>query len=70
MKTLYEYNLLKADERASYPWENGSFLMNAQKEGMRVNLYSLGKFYVEVWYDNRSNEILNFHSDLGYFQLP
>ena len=46
---LYEYNLLPFNHKAQFTWDNGTFLTNrVDQHGRKVNLYSAGKFYVEV----------------------
>jgi hypothetical protein len=44
-------------EDASNIWEHGQFLLSIEYYGFRVNLYSVGKEYYEVFYNPDTNEI-------------
>lgn len=59
---LYEFNILDENEKAQTIWDNGTFLTNKSDEEKAVNLYALGDFYVEVWYDKPHNRITQIRS--------
>jgi hypothetical protein len=67
--TLYEYNQLNLDDRASFLWEHGTFLMNDEGGGKRVNLYALGDLYVEGRCDKKSNRIMRIRTFKSLNQL-
>ena len=56
--TLYEYIPLSTDEKAQILWEQGIFVMNRFEGDLAVNLYMLSDFYVEAWYNQKSNKIV------------
>ena len=60
--TLYEFNVLSDNEKADIVWKHGKFLTNRVVEGNAINLYTLNDFYVEIWYDQSSNEIIKIRS--------
>jgi hypothetical protein len=61
MLTLYDFNGLNDDEKANAVWE-GTFLADRREEDLTVQLYSVGNFYVEVFYDAGLNKIVRFRS--------
>jgi len=69
MLTLYEYNQLSLDDKASYLWNHGRYLVNRSTSSHRVNLYSLHSYYIEVWYNDQSNEIDQLRSFSSSNQL-
>ena len=56
MLTLLDFNLLTANEKAEAVWQ-GTFLADRRAEGFMVQLYGLGSFYVEVFYNTSTNTI-------------
>ena len=46
----YEFNLLKTNDQAAYTWEHGTYLTARKEKFYAINLYSVDKFFVEVWY--------------------
>ncbi|MBV6405536.1 MAG: hypothetical protein GFGODING_02315 [Flavobacteriales bacterium] len=46
--TLYEFNALDMDGRASYLWQHGQYLTGAIDAQGRSNFYALGSYFVEV----------------------
>jgi hypothetical protein len=60
--TLYEYMLLRPEEQASYTWKHGAFIAVADKGSLKVLLYQLGSFYVEVYYNCELGKIEEFRS--------
>jgi hypothetical protein len=67
--TLYEYNLMSQEERASHLWDKGKFLANRANLTHRISLYALHGFYVEVLMDSESQEIDRIRSFSSSEQL-
>lgn len=61
MLTLYDFNALTDTEKAEAVWA-GSFLADREAAGLRLQLYSLPAFYVEVIYDAAANQITAFRA--------
>lgn len=61
MLTVFDFNELTFNEKAEAVWK-GSYLADREEEGRTVQLYSLGAFYVELFYDPSANEIAGFHA--------
>ena len=61
MLTLYQFNLLNDHLKAEAVWQ-GTFLDNRREGEYMVQLYSVGNFYVEVFYDQQINRIVHFRS--------
>jgi len=59
--TLDDFNTLTENEKAEAVW-SGSFLADREAAGLRLQLYSLPGFYVEVVYDTVANKITGFHA--------
>lgn len=59
--TLYEFHALNETEKADAVW-HGTFLADREDAGLRIQLYSLGSFYVEVFYDPLMNKITDFRA--------
>lgn len=63
--TLYEYLLLRPEEQASATWQHGAFIAVADKGALKVLLYQIDSFYVEVYYNcklGRIEELRSFDS--------
>jgi len=54
--TLYEFNQLTPKEKEIATME-GEFLADRREAGQTVQLYGVGNFYVELWYDGLINEV-------------
>ena len=54
---LYEFIQLKEREKADITWQLGTFLMSRDTDGLKINLYGVDDFYVEVWYNPELNYI-------------
>ena len=65
MITIYEFNALDESGKANAVW-TGLFLDDREENGLKVQLYSLSNFYVEVFYDQRVNKILRFRAFKSY----
>lgn len=46
--TLYEFNALDMDARASYLWEHGVYITGVVDPQGRSNFYALHGYYIEV----------------------
>ncbi len=57
---LKAYKKLKPERRLSLVWSEGTFVDSYVGKRLRINLYSLFKFFVEVHYNAESNEIVDF----------
>jgi len=56
--TLSEFKLLSEDEQYNAIWKIGIHLDSLIIKNDRIVLYSINRFFVEVYYDNVSNEII------------
>jgi hypothetical protein len=61
MLTLYDFNALTETDKADAVWQ-GNFLADRAENGLTVQLYGVGSFYVEVFYDPVANQIMSFRS--------
>jgi len=61
MLSIYDFNALDDDEKASAVW-SGTFLGDREENGLRVQLYRVDTFYVEVFYDGSANKLLPFRA--------
>jgi len=39
------------NEQFDYLWANGTYLTTRSDDRHKINLYSVGEFFVEVWYN-------------------
>lgn len=60
--TLYDYILLRPDEQANITWTHGAFIAVADKGSLKVLLYQIDSFYVEVYYNCELGRIEEFRS--------
>ncbi|HEY1114763.1 MAG TPA: hypothetical protein VGE66_14435 [Chitinophagaceae bacterium] len=60
--TLYEYILLRPEEQANATWKFGAFIALADKGSLKVLLYQIDSFYVEVYYNCELGKIEEFRS--------
>ena len=60
--TLYEFNKLSLEEKQSNVWDKGIFLDNYITKDIRINCYTIDKFFVEVVYDLQHNTITEVRS--------
>ncbi len=49
--------MLPVPEQTQYIWDNGTYLAYCRDAGTYRNLYHLGSFFAEVWYDPEANQI-------------
>lgn len=59
---LYEFNILNTHNKLELVWAHGNFIDTHYSETESVNLYGLDKFYVDVVYDPKTNEIIDVRS--------
>lgn len=56
--TLYEFNMLDQKDRYTTIWQEGTNLDTVIVGSDRIALYSIDRFFVEVYYDNISNKLI------------
>jgi hypothetical protein len=62
--TPYQFNLLSDGEQTAKVWSEGIFVEYRDHEAFRIELYLLDSFYVEVFYNSKTNQIVKIHSFL------
>ena len=60
--TLFQFKLLNEDDQASTIWLEGVLLDFRCEGSCKILLYQLHRFYVEVFYNYKSNKIERFKS--------
>jgi hypothetical protein len=60
--TLAEFNKLDYDSKLFKVVDEGTFLDNYVTEDIRMNLYALDKFFVELVYNSEENKISEIRS--------
>ena len=55
--TLHQFTRLTQDEQATATWQNGTFLAIAAMDHIKILLYQLNSFYVEVFYDTSTAKV-------------
>jgi hypothetical protein len=60
--TLQEFNMLDHDTRLFTVVDKGTFLDNYVTTDIRMNLYAIDKFFVELVYDSDENKIIEVRS--------
>ena len=68
MLTIKEYDELDETEKAAAILQ-GDFLADREENGLMVQLYSVGSFYGEIYYDPLANKILRWRAFEGIQQL-
>ena len=58
--TLYEFRTLPEHEQAEVVWQ-GQFFLTRTDRKHTVLLYKVHDFYVEVYYEDESNELVKFN---------
>ena len=59
---LYEFNMLTDIEKANMVLDNGTFMLKRHDDQQVINLYTLSDYYVELYYDQKSNRINKIRS--------
>ena len=62
MLTLYDFNVMDERAQAEAVFTEGVYVDDRDEEGLKVQLYRLDSFYVEVFYDPVGNEIMRYRS--------
>lgn len=57
--TLYEFNILDEQDRYQAVWDNGKYLDTVSEKGHKIVLYAIDKFFAEVFYDPKTNKIVD-----------
>jgi len=65
---MEEYDALDDTDKAAAILQ-GTFLADREENGLIVQLYSVGLFYGELYYDPRANKILRSRAFEGLTQL-
>ena len=60
--TLYEFNMIDENNKYQTTWDLGTHIDTAISETHRINLYSIDKFFVEVYYNPTNNKIEDIQS--------
>ncbi len=60
--TLYEFNMLDDNNKYQTTWDLGTHIDTAITNEHRINLYSIDRFFVEVYYNPISNKIVDIKS--------
>lgn len=47
----YEFNLLPTNDQTGYTWKHRIYLAARRENSFAINLYSVDKFFVEVWFN-------------------
>jgi hypothetical protein len=55
---LYEFSILTEEEQYNIVWSFGSHVDTHINNNIAINLYVINDFYVEIYYDRVSNQIL------------
>jgi hypothetical protein len=67
--TLYDFNALNDTAKSEAVFQSGTFIDNREEEGLKIQLYRLNSFYVEVFYDGAENKIVRYHAFSSISQL-
>jgi hypothetical protein len=67
MLTLYDFNGMDEAGQAEAVFTEGVFIDDRDEDGLRVQLYRLSDFYVEVFYDQVKNKITLYQSNAILF---
>ena len=60
--TLYEFNLLEDNNKYQTTWDLGEHIDTLITKEYRINLYAIDKFFVEVYYNPKTNKIEDIQS--------
>jgi hypothetical protein len=55
--TKLEFENLPLNDKAKWVWEHGIYLETTVHGTFKVNLYAVGKDFIEVYLDDASNEV-------------
>jgi len=60
--THFDFQRMTLPEQGEAVWTKGTFFGERREKGIWIQCYSLGSFYVEVYYDNKDNRLVKFES--------
>jgi hypothetical protein len=69
MLSLYDFNGMDEGGKAEAVFTEGVFVDDRDEPGLKVQLYRLNNFYVEVFYDAEANKITRYRSFNSMAQL-
>ncbi|WP_428329680.1 hypothetical protein [Mucilaginibacter sp.] len=69
MLTLYEFNAMDDNGQAEAVFKEGIYVDDREDSGLKIQLYRLNSFYVEVFYDAIANRITRYRSFSALAQL-
>jgi hypothetical protein len=69
MLTLYDFNGMEENGKAEAVFTAGVFIDDRDEPGLKVQLYRLHSFYVEVFYDAKANKITQYRAFKSAGQL-
>jgi hypothetical protein len=69
MLTQYDFNGLDEAGQAEAVFTEGMFIDDRDENGLKVQLYRLDSFYVEVFYSQKDNKITRYRSFTSPGQL-
>ncbi|MDO3628571.1 hypothetical protein [Mucilaginibacter sp. BT774] len=69
MITFYDFNELDEVGKAGAVFTKELFVDDRDEGGLKVQLYRLNNFYVEVFYDAEANKITRYHAFKSVGQL-
>ncbi|MBN4070421.1 hypothetical protein JYT76_01950 [Olleya sp. AH-315-F22] len=55
--TLFVFNVLTLEKKQATVWDKGTFLDNYITKDIRINCYTIDRFFVEVVYNGKQNVI-------------
>jgi len=55
---LYDYIILSEDEQFNAVWNNGTHIDTFIDGDIRINLYAINDFFVEIYYQAALNKII------------
>ena len=55
---LYDYIILSEEEQFNVVWQNGAHVDTFIDENIKINLYAVNDFFVEIYYDGELNKII------------
>ena len=56
---LYDYIILSEDEKCNAVWHNGIHIDTFVNRNIKINLYAINDFFVEIYYDADLNKIID-----------
>ena len=62
MLTLYDFNEMDEYAQSEAVFRVGFYVDDRDEDGLKVQLYRLDSFYVEVYYDPKENKITRYRS--------